>query len=202
VIAPVGEVPAVWHDGVNNTYHSLLLMQPQSRQGVVILMNSFNIVAYESAYKEIESGVARLMAGREPDPSAQTLGSLYLKIDLVLAVLLALVLWPLVRMKRWHRWLLERQQAGDIPLIRVLLRASFEIFFALIFLSVIRMVVVTGLGAQSWGEVLAAFPDFVIWIWTFASIVFVTGVIRMKLILQTRRIGVGDENRVSATSAL
>ena len=202
VIAPVGDVPSVWHDGVNNNYHSLLLMQPQSRRGVVILMNSFNIVAYESAYKEIESGVARLMAGMEPDPSAQTLVSLYLKIDLVLAVLLTLALLPLIRMKRWHRWLLERQRAGKIPLTRVVLRASFEIFFALVFLLGIRMVVVAGLGAQSWYEVLMAFPDFVIWIWMFALIWVVTGVIRMKLILQTRRIAMAKGNSVSATPVL
>jgi hypothetical protein len=49
-------------------------------------------------------------------------------------------------------------------------------------------------------EVLAAFPDFVIWIWTFALILAATGVIRMKLILQTRRTGIGAEASVSATS--
>jgi hypothetical protein len=136
------------------------------------------------------------MAGMEPNPSAQTLGSLYRKINLLLAVLLALVSLPLIRMKSWHRWLLERQQAGTIPHLRVVLRAIGEILFALIFLLGIRMVVITGLGAQSWGEVLAAFPDFVLWIWMFASIVFVTGVIRMKLILQARRTPMGEEKRV------
>jgi hypothetical protein len=199
VIAPVGEVPSVWHDGVNNSYHSLLLMQPQSGQGVVLLMNAFNIVAYESAYKEIESGVTRLMAGMEPNPPAQTLGSLYLKIDLVLGVLLLLVLLPLIRIRKWHHWLLGRQQAGSTPMVRVVLRAVFEMLFAVIFLIGIRVVVVAGLGAQSWMEVLAAFPDFVIWIWTFALILAATGVIRMKLILQTRRTGMGVENSVSAT---
>ncbi len=187
VIAPVGDVPSVWHDGVNNTYHSLLLMQPQSGQGVVLLMNSFNIVAYESAYREIKSGVARLMAGMDPEPPARTLGSLYRRIDLVLGVLLMLLLLPLIRIGKWQHWLLGRQQAGSAPMVRVVLRAAFEIFFALLFLTGIRSVVVTGLGAQSWYEVLTAFPDFIIWIWAFVSILFVTGVIRMKLIIQTRR---------------
>ena len=200
VIAPVGDVPSVWHDGVNNSYHSLLLMQPQSGQGVVLLMNSFNIVAYESAYKEIELGVVRLMAGMDPKPTAQTLGSLYLKIDLVLGLLLILVLLPLIRIRKWHRWLMARQQAGRAPMVRVVLRAAFEIFFAAVFLIGIRLVIVAGLGAQSWMEVLAVFPDFVIWIWTVALVLFATGVIRMKLILQTRRTGMGAENSVSATA--
>jgi CubicO group peptidase (beta-lactamase class C family) len=202
VIAPKGDVPAVWHDGVNNSYHSLLLMQPQNKRGVVILMNSFNIVAYQSAYQEIEAGVVRLLAGMEPNPPAQTLGSLYFKIDLVLVVLLTLVLLPLIRIKKWHQWLSGRQQTGNIPLARVLLRSVSEICFAVVFLVLIRTVVVAGLGAQSWYEVLTVFPDFVIWIWTFALILLVTGVSRMKLILQTRRARMPGDSLVSETSVL
>jgi CubicO group peptidase (beta-lactamase class C family) len=202
VIAPVGDVPAVWHDGVNNNYHSLLLMQPQNKRGVVILMNSFNIVAYQSAYQEIEAGVVRLLAGMEPNPPAQTLGSLYLKIDLVLFVLLVLVLLPLIRMRKWHQWLLKRQQTRDIPMVRVILRAVLEICAAVVFLVVIRTVIITGLGAQSWYEVLTVFPDFVIWIWLFALILLATGAVRMKLILLTRRTRIQDGRPVSETPVL
>jgi hypothetical protein len=202
VIAPKGDVPAVWHDGVNTNYHSLLLMQPQNRRGIVILMNSFNIVAYQSAYQEIESGLARLLAGVEPNPPAQALGSLYLKIDLVLVILLAIVLLPLIRIRKWHQWLLKRQQMGNTPMVRVILRAVLEICAAVAFLVVIRIVIITGLGAQSWYEVLTVFPDFVIWIWAFATILFVTGVIRMKLILQTRRTRIQEDRLVSETPVL
>jgi hypothetical protein len=202
VIAPKGDVPAVWHDGVNNNYHSLLLQQPQNRRGIVLLLNSFNIVAYQSAYQEIESGLARLLAGMEPYPPAETLGRLYLKIDLVLVVLLTLVLLPLIRIRKWHQWLLKRQQMGNTPMVRVILRAVLEICAAVAFLVVIRMVIITGLGAQSWYEVLTVFPDFVIWIWTFALILLVTGAIRMKLILQTRRTRILEDRLVSETPVL
>jgi hypothetical protein len=196
VIAPVGDVRAVWHDGVNPNYHSLLLMQPQTKRGVVILMNSFNIVAYETAYHEIEAGVARLMAGQEPNEPSQTLGQIYLTIDIVLAVLLAILLWPLLWIRKWHRWLMERRDAGKVPIVRVVLRSVFEILFALIFLIGIRLVVVTGLGAQSWYEVLITFPDFALWIWMFALILFVTGVIRMRLILQARRVPADKDRQI------
>lgn len=185
VISPVGDVPAVWHDGVNVNFHSLLLMQPETRRGVIVLMNSFGIVPYESAYKEIETGVVRLFADLEPAAPTQSLGSLYSLIDALLAGLLVIVLFPLIRMRIWQRWLLERQQAGKLPLIRVSLRSIWEIGFALVFLVGIRLMIVTGLGAQSWYEVLTVFPDFVIWIWLFALIVLFTGVIRMKHIVQT-----------------
>lgn len=182
-------MPAVWHDGVNVNFHSLLPMQPETRRGVVILMNSFNIVAYESAYRETEEGIGRLLAGLEPTGSRRSLVSLYLLIDALLAAILAIALWPLLRMRRMQRWLLERQKAGRLPLLRTRLCALWEIGFALVFLFGIRQFVVTGLGAQSWGEVLAVFPDFVAWIWSFALIVLFTGVIRMTLLLQAQRAG-------------
>jgi CubicO group peptidase (beta-lactamase class C family) len=189
VIAPKGGVPAVWHDGVNVNFHSLLLMQPETQRGVVVLMNSFGIVPYESAYKEIEDGVVRLLADMEPAPLSQSLGAIYLTIDVLLAIILAIALWPLLGIRKWHRWLLARQQAGNLPLTRVSLRSAWEISFALLFLMGIRLFIVTGLGAQSWYEVLTVFPDFVIWIWAFAFVVLSTGLIRLKLIFQARREG-------------
>ncbi|MBK7319503.1 serine hydrolase domain-containing protein [Candidatus Villigracilis affinis] len=202
VIAPVGDVPAVWHDGVNVNFHSLLLMQPETKRGAVVLMNSFGIVAYEGAYREIEEGVARMLADLEPAPTSTRLGTVYLMIDTLLAGLLAIVLFPLLRMRFWRRWLLVQQQENRLPLIRVSLRAAWEIGFALAFLIGIRVVIVTGLGAQSWVEVLTVFPDFVLWIWVFALTVLLTGVIRMKLILQTRQAIVGDDNPAAKASAI
>jgi CubicO group peptidase (beta-lactamase class C family) len=187
VISPVGDVPSVWHDGVNVNFHSMLLMEPETKRGAVLLMNSFGIVAYQGAYKEIEEGVVRMLADLDPAPQAARLSTVYLMTDSVLAGLLSLVLFPLLRMRIWHRWLLARQQENRLPLIRVSLRAAWEIGFALAFLIGIRVVIVTGLGAQSWVEVLTVFPDFVLWLWAFALIILITGVIRMRLILQVRR---------------
>lgn len=199
VISPKGEVPAVWHDGVNVNFHSLLLMQPETRRGAVVLMNSFGIVPYESAYKEIEEGVARLLAKLEPAESSQNLGTLYRTIDLILVAILAIALLPLLGIRKWHRWLLERQQSGNLPRIRVTLRSMWEIGSAVAFLTDIRLFIVAGLGGQSWYEVLTVFPDFVIWIWTLALIMLSTGLIRMKLILRTRRTEVRDGKLVLDT---
>ena len=187
VISPVGDVPSVWHDGVNPNFHSILLMQPGTRRGMVMLVNSFGIVAYESAYKEIETGVARILAGMEPDEPSQSLGNLYLLIDALLAGLLTIVLWPLIRIQKWNHWLLERLQAGKSPMIRASLRSVWEIGFALLLLIGFRVFIINGMGAQSWYEFFAVFPDFVVWIWVFSLTILITGLLRMGLILQTRR---------------
>jgi hypothetical protein len=187
VISPFGDVPAIWHDGVNVNFHSLVLMQADTQQGVVVLMNSFGIVSYESAYKELEQGLVRLMAGMDPTEPGRSLVNLYLIINALLAIILALVLLPLVRMRNWQRWLSERQQSGTLPGIRVILRSVWEMGFALAFLAGIRLFIVEGLGAQSWYEVLTVFPDFVLWIWALGLIVLVTGILRLTLILQSSR---------------
>jgi CubicO group peptidase (beta-lactamase class C family) len=192
VVAPVGDVPAIWHDGVNANYHSLLLMQPETRRGVVVLMNSFGIVAYESAYQELEAGIVRLLAGQEPIESSQSLGTVYFMIDAVLILILTLVFIPFLRMLKWKAWLWERQKAGNLPRLRVLLRSAWEIGFGLGFLIIIRTVIVTGLGAQSWYEFFTVFPDFVLWIWAVALVVLSTGMIRLKLILRSRHSGMGN----------
>lgn len=187
VISSFGDVPAVWHDGVNVNFHSLILMQPDPHRGVVVLMNSFGIVSYESAYKELEQGLVRLMAGLEPGAPGQSLGSLYLIINALLAISLALALLPLIRMRRWQHWLSERQRAGKLPRVRVLARSVWELGFALAFLAGIRLFIVAGLGAQSWYEVLTVMPDFVLWIWALGLSVLVTGILRLTLILRTSR---------------
>ena len=202
VIAPVGDVPAIWHDGVNVNFHSMLLMEPEAKRGAIILMNSFGIVAYQGAYKEIEEGVARMLADLDPAPELTRLSTVYLMIDALLAGLLAIVLFPLLRMRIWLRWLLVQQQENRLPLIRVGLRAAWEISFALAFLIGIHAVIVTGLGAQSWYEVLTVFPDFVLWIWVFALTMLLTGVIRMKLILQTQRAALQNSTATAEAPAI
>jgi CubicO group peptidase (beta-lactamase class C family) len=199
VISPVGEVPAVWHDGVNPGYHSMLLMQPGTQRGVVLLVNSFGVVAYESAYKEIEAGIARLLAGKDPAGPGPSLGRTYLVIDLVLAGILAIASIPLLRMRKWRGWLLARQQAGRLPLARAGLRAAAEVGGALVFLLGIRLFLGNGLGAQSWSEALAVFPDFVLWIWAFGLVLFTTGLVHMKILLQIR--SAGEQNRQALLDA-
>ncbi len=201
VIAPVGDIPAIWHDGVNANFHSLLLMQPETRRGVVVLMNAFGIVAYESSYKELEEGIVRLLAGQAPIESSQSLGTVYFMIDAVLILILALVFSPFLRILKWRAWLWERQKAGNLPRLRVLLRSAWEIVFGLGFLIIIRTVIVTGLGAQSWYEFFTVFPDFVLWIWAVALVVLSTGMIRLKLILRSRHSGMGSHGLTMDESA-
>ena len=68
----------------------------------MLLLNSQNMLAQFGAFKEIEEGIARLLAGQMPTQAASlSLRQLYLIVDSVLGGLLVLALWPLLPFQLW-----------------------------------------------------------------------------------------------------
>ena len=184
--APLGGVPVIQHYGDNYYYHGLAFIEPETRRGAVLLMNGNGALAGATAYKEIEEGVARLLAGQEPAPaSSLSLGRRYLLVDAVLGGLLALALWPLLRLRGWAARLRQRHRAGRPRLALVALRLGWEFGAPLVLLGGVRLFIGANLGAQSWAEILQAFPDFTLWLWALALLVLLTGALRLAL---TRRV--------------
>ncbi len=64
---------AVSHAGDHPNAHTLIFIQPGTRRGAALLMNSQNMLAQFGAYQEIEAGVARLLswAGASPGNLAE-----------------------------------------------------------------------------------------------------------------------------------
>ncbi len=186
VTGSIGGVPVVHHDGGHPNARTFLFMEPESRRGAVLLFNSTGVLA-ESAFTEIKEGVARLLAGQEPAPAASlSLPTLYLIVDAVLATLLALALWPLLRMRRWNQRLQQRHQAGRPRLLWVGLRLGWELGVPLLLLIGVRLLL-DSQGAQSWYEGLINFPDFIAWLWAISLVLLLTGVLRGVLVLRALR---------------
>jgi hypothetical protein len=172
-------VPVVEHSGDNFYYHGLVFLEPATRRGAVLLTNSNGLVASQ-AYTEIEHGVARLLAGQATGPSSMSLRTLYLLVDLVLAIVLALALWPLLRMHRWSRQLVARRRRGRPVRLRLALRAGAEIGLPVLVLVAARLAL-RAAGGQSWGEGLSLLPDTGAWLWTLCVVVLLTGVLRLAV---------------------
>ena len=180
--APLGGVPVLQHYGDNFFYHGLVFIDPTTRRGAVLLMNGNSLLAGATAFREIEAGVARLLAGQEPAPaSALTIGQVYLIVDLVLAGLFALVLWSLLGLRRWAARLAERRRAGRPRLPLLALRLLWELGLPPGVLVGVRLLFGIGLGAQSWAEIFAVIPDFAGWLWALALLMLLTGVLRAAL---------------------
>ena len=192
----LGGVPAVHHAGAHAYARTFLFMQPETRRGAVLLLNSQGMLA-ESAYQELVAGVARLLAGQEPAPaSSLSLGRLYLLVDAVLAALFALALWPLLRLPRWSAALRRRHSEARLRLPLLGLRLAAELGLPLVLLGGARLVLHI-MGAQSWAEGLAVFPDFGAWLWAVSLLVLLTGAARLALILRVVR----DEGGARALAA-
>lgn len=187
VTRALGGVPTVQHTGDHPNVHTLIFIEPATQRGAVLLVNAQNMLASGGAFKEIEAGVARLLAGQEPAPaSSLSLPSLYLIIDVVLGSLLVLALWPLLRMRRWTQWLRQQQTAGRLRRLRIGLRLAWEWGLPLTLLIGGRLLL-HALGAQSWAEGLLLFPDFGAWLWLFSLLVLLTGATRLVLLWRVLR---------------
>jgi hypothetical protein len=193
----LGGVPAIFHAGDHPNAHTLLFFEPEKRRGAVLLLNSQNMLAQFGAFKEIEEGVARLLAEQELAQAASlSLRQLYLLVDSVLGLLLALTVWPVLRMRHWARQLRWAKMQRWWRL-RVGLRLGWEFAVPVILLAAVRLVLYM-LGAQSWAEGLSLFPDFGAWLWAISLLMLLTGVIRLVLLRRVLR----GANDVQARGAM
>ncbi len=192
-----GGVPVVSHDGDHPNIHTMAFIEPETRRGAVLLMNANGWTPLFGGFKEIEAGVARLLAGQEPAPAASlSVRTLYLIVDAVLAALFALALWPLVRMRRWEQRLRQQHEEGRLRLLRVGLRLAWEFALPLTLLIGARLFL-HALDAQSWAEGLLLFPDVGAWLWTISLVLLLTGATRLVLLLRELRRS-DDERGVAA----
>lgn len=176
---PLGGVPVVMHSGDHPNMRTLLFMEPASRRGAVLLMNGQNMLAQFGAFPEIEAGIARLLAGQTPvAATAWSLPRLYLILDLALGSLLVLALGAFLRLPRWEQQMHQQRAAGRLRLWWVGFRLAWGILFPVALLGGVRLLL-HGMGAQSWAEGLLLFPDTIAWLWAFAGLMLLTGLLRL-----------------------
>lgn len=178
----LGGVPVIAHPGDHPNVHTLIFIEPASRRGAVLLINGQNMLAQFGAFEEIEAGIAQLLAGHEPPPiTALRLPTLYLIIDVVLAILLALTLWPLLRLRRWE----ARLTGGQLRMSWITLRLLWEFGLPVTLLVGARLLL-HALGAQSWAEGLLLLPDFGAWLWAFSLLIMLTGALHLISLRRVR----------------
>ncbi len=113
----------------------MLLIEPQTHWGVILLVNANTLIpadGADTALTSLDAGVTRLLAGRPPQASS-SLTTLYLIIDGVLVVLSALAVFPLLRLRRWSRRF-EQRQLRRSQFIRLCLRLTWDIVLPLVLL--------------------------------------------------------------------
>src|SRR5256712_175332 len=122
VNGPLAGVPAIWHGGNIAHFHALLLIEPQTHWGAILLVNANSVIP--PGLDSLDAGVTRLLAGQTPQAST-SLTTVYLILDGVLVVLSALALWPLLRLRRWSGRFEQRQRRRP-QFIRLWLRLTWD----------------------------------------------------------------------------
>jgi CubicO group peptidase (beta-lactamase class C family) len=170
----INGAPTISHDGNTFRSHAYLVIEPRSGWGAVVLVNLQSALA-SPAIDHLQDGVASLLGGQEPPMQTLTMPMLSLLIDGVLALILALAVWPLLRLPRWYR---RHAQRPRLP-VRTGVRLAAELG--------IPAAIVLGAPALiglPWGDILFVMPDFGLWFLALLCLVFATGCARGVVVLK------------------
>ena len=184
ISGPIGGVPAIWHDGDNVSFHALLLIEPETRWGAVLLVNANTFIpdgAGNTALQSLQNGLARLLAGQAPQASS-SLTTVYLIIDGVLVVISALAIFHLLRLRRWSRRFGQRRQR----FVRLGLRLTLDVALPLALLLGVSLLA-SALGATNWYEILLGWPDLGSWVLAICALLLLTDIIRAVLAIRVLR---------------
>jgi len=192
---PVGGVPALWHDGENPHFHALLLIEPQTHWGVILLVNANTITPpWKTPLQSLDAGVTRLLAGQAPQAST-SLTTVYLILDGILVVLSALAVFPLLRLRRWSSRFEQRQRQWP-QFLRLGLRLTWDVALPVALLlgaSLFGSLV----GAPSWNWILLGWPDLGSWILAICALLLLTGILRAVLAIRVLRRTAGQKAAVT-----
>ena len=179
---PVGGVPAIWHGGNIAHFHALLLIEPQTHWGAVLLVNANSVIP--PGLDSLDAGVTRLLAGQTPQDS-MSLTTVYLILGGVLAVLFALAVFPLLRLRRWARKF-EHRKPRKPQFIRLGLRLTWDIALPVAILVGVTLFA-SWFGATSWYWILIVWPDLGSWVLAICALLLLTGIVRAVLAIRVLR---------------
>ena len=197
VNGPLAGVPAIWHGGNITHFHALLLIEPQTHWGAILLVNANSVIP--PGLDSLDAGVTRLLAGQTP-PDSMGLITFYLILDGVLAMLLALAVFPLLRLRRWSRRFEQRQQRRP-QFIRLGLRLTWDVALPVALL--LGVTLFAGLlGAPSWYWILLGWPDLGSWILAICALLLLTGILRAVLAIRVLRRTAAQTSAVTPSPSL
>jgi hypothetical protein len=188
------EANARWHLGELPYFNSWMVLQPERDRGVVVMINAGSQLEFAGANEvmsRIPLGVVDILNGEEP-PAGLSLARFYLYFDLIVAALLSIQVWALVRLAR--RPMRPARMGGlmhGFGVARRTVPLLWEIGLALVLL--VGWPASTGMG---WRGSWLAFPDLTLVLVTVALLWLATGALRLL------RLGQGLREGRSARSSL
>jgi hypothetical protein len=155
-VSPINGIPTVSHGGDTANFHADLVLVPEGKWGIVLLMNGNNGLR-PARIAAIHAGVTSLLVGKEPPPfvapnDARPAFLMYLLIALALQV--GGLIWSMVLLRRWRLHPARRPQGW----FRVALRVVPPLVLNLLWAGVCLVVMPPFLGAPL-GALVVLVPD-------------------------------------------
>ena len=175
----LGGVPVVRHSGDTGNFHATMILVPESRWGVVVLMNGSNGLRL-AGMDGIANSVASLLLGRQPPPAPFEQNRALLFVFLAVGALQVLGIGrSVVLLRRW-RMQPQRRPRGVLRVgLRVALPLALNLFWAVIclvllpwfsatplrmamFIDLSLVQVISGAVALVWGVILRPVLAFLV----------------------------------------
>jgi len=151
-------VAVIGHPGDSSNFHGDMMLVPEGRYGIVLLMNSNNRIAGERM-RGIVDGVTSLLLGQQPPPVEPSNGT----VDIILRGILVLAVVQLLAMI-WSAYTLRRLVRGAPGAVRGWLSIVRYVVAPLLFYLLLALVFLVGLRTfiipYPWPLLLLSFPDF------------------------------------------
>jgi CubicO group peptidase (beta-lactamase class C family) len=171
-VGPVNDIPAVHHQGETFNFHANVVLIPQGRKGVVVLMNAENSLDLFTSGRmgTIGDGVTGLLEGREPPspPSNVAIFIVYAALFALLVLQTRGIAKSVVALRRGH---IRRGRIG--PWWRIGLSLVLSLVWALFVLVLVPKQLGLPLSVLAMG-----FPDLVYLLLASALVALVWAVVK------------------------
>ena len=141
----LGSVPVVRHSGDTGNFHATMILAPESRWGVVVLMNGSNGLRL-AGMDGIANGVASLLLGRQPPPAPFEQMKALFFVFLSVGALQALGIGrSVVLLRRWRTQPQQRPRGVLRVGLRVVPPLALNLLWAMICLVILPSITATPL---------------------------------------------------------
>ena len=176
VRGPVGTVNSLYHEGEAEGYYSIVIIEPESGWGIVVLSNVSDM--FVNPVKDIAVRILEYLKNGSSLKANQSFWIKYGIFDFVVVALTGLIIWFTFRIPRWSRKLVSKPPHGIRAwLWRVILPILGEFIFPYVVLAFLPQ----GAGFPMW-KVMGIFqPDVVFWIMFLVGLFVFRGLLRIGL---------------------
>jgi len=167
------------HTGETMRFISRQVMDVDNGRGLIVLTNATNqLPSDDEAFKSLTRGLLQRLENWPAAPAALSLHTEYAVLDVLMVALSIGAIWSLLRLRRWT----PPTSRGRAVL--KWLRAGLELTIPLSVYLQVPSAIQPGI---SWSFVLVFAPDLGWWLVIFSSLLFVTGLVRTVLLVNSIR---------------